>query len=398
MSQTRRRTLRTLLGPVIAALLAATSVAGGDPAGAQEAPAAAETPTTTVARERTTQEREIVDATIRLYKVRADLAEVDRSLTDVGARLETAEQVLAATEAKLAGVRTRLVDVRATLQARAAIVYQRHSDKLGMALSVDRVVNLSAGSHYADSVAAVDNDEISRLQATIVDLETQRAAQDAVRRDLADQKSRLDASRAELQAEVDRQQTEIDALGGVPIMGQSILTGAEIAAWFKSTGQRARLMNDLPIDDLAEMYVTEGNAENVRGDIAFAQAVLETGSFGHATDNNFAGIGACDSCSSQYLFPSPRDGVRAQIQLLRNYADPFSRADQLSNPLDATLHGTDPVSAAQRFDSFSFKGRAPVWNVMGAGNWATDPLYAGKVLGIYSKMLAFKGGGAGASK
>ncbi len=27
---------------------------------------------------------------------------------------------------------------------------------------------------------------------------------------------------------------------------------------------------------------------------------------------------------------------------------------------------------------------------MGAGNWATDPLYAGKVLSIYSRMLAFK--------
>ena len=44
----------------------------------------------------------------------------------------------------------------------------------------------------------------------------------------------------------------------------------------------------------------------------------------------------------------------------------------------------------QKFDTFSFKGRAPVWNVMGAGNWATDPLYAGKVLGIYARMLSFK--------
>ncbi len=139
---------------------------------------------------------------------------------------------------------------------------------------------------------------------------------------------------------MDLQQAEIDKLGGVPIMGQSVLTGAEVAAWFKSTGQRARLMNDTPIDDLAEMYVTEGNTENVRGDLAFAQAVLETGSFGHATDNNFAGIGACDSCTSQYLFPSPRDGVRAQIQLLRNYADPFSRAVDAEQPTrrDAARH------------------------------------------------------------
>jgi len=42
----------------------------------------------------------------------------------------------------------------------------------------------------------------------------------------------------------------------------------------------------------------------VRGDLAFAQAVLETGSFGHALDNNYSGIGACDSCTSEFLFPT----------------------------------------------------------------------------------------------
>lgn len=375
----------------LAAVLVAAALGAGIPvAAAQESAPAGPTTTTTGARTRTLQEQSIVEATIRLYKVRADLADVDRNLTDVTARLTVAEQALADTDAKLADARSRLDDVRTTLQERAAIVYQHHSDKLGMALSIDRVVNLSAGSHYADSVAAVDNVEIERLQGVIAGLEAQRVQQDAIRRDLASQKARLEQTRADLQAEIDRQQADVDHLGGIPIMGQALLTGPEIAAWFKSTGQRAHLMNDTPIEDLAEMYVSEGNAENVRGDIAFAQAVIETGSFGHATDNNFAGIGACDSCSSQYLFPTPRDGVRAQIQLLRNYADPFSRAWMLKNPPDATLHGSDPLRAAQAFDTFPFKGRAPVWNVMGAGNWATDPLYAGKVLGVYAKMLAFK--------
>ncbi|MBM3659951.1 MAG: hypothetical protein FJW95_10690 [Actinobacteria bacterium] len=385
---------------VVALLAAALGLVAAPAAAAPAAtsdtapPAGVDTPTTTtVARERTLQEQALVDATIQLYRIRADLADLDRTAADVAARLAAAEKAVAETDAKLVDARERLDDVRSTLQARAAIVYQRHSDKLGMALSVRRVVDLSAGTHYADSVAVVDNAEISRIQGEIAALQAQRAQQEATRRELADQQARLAGSRVALQAEVDRRQAEIDAQGGVPIMGQSILTAAEVAAWFKSTGQRARLMNDTPIDDLADMYVTEGNVENVRGDIAFAQAVLETGSFGRATDNNFAGIGACDSCTSQYLFPTPRDGVRAQIQLLRNYADPFSRAVMLKNPLDATLHGTDPVKAAATFDSFSFKGRAPVWNVMGAGNWATDPLYAGKVLGIYSRMLSFKASG-----
>ena len=395
MPLTRTRPSRSLRHLLVAALAVATLLGLGLPAAAQTTDGSAPapdptTPTTTVAKERTLQEQGIVDATIRLYKVRAELSGVEGDLADVTARLAVAEQALADTDAKLAAARAQLTDVRTRLQSRAAIVYQNHSDRLGMVLSIDRVVNLSAGNHYADSVAAVDNGEIERLQGVVGDLEQQRAQQAAIRQDLADQQARFERSRVDLQAAVDQQQAEIDKLGGVPIMGQSVLTGAELAAWFKSTGQRAHLMNDTPIDDLAEMYVTEGNTENVRGDLAFAQAVLETGSFGHATDNNFAGIGACDSCTSEYLFPSPRDGVRAQIQLLRNYADPFSRASMLKNPPDATLHGADPVRAAQAFDSFPFKGKAPVWNVMGAGNWATDPLYAGKVLTIYSRMLAFK--------
>jgi len=395
MNRTRPGRTRTPHRLAAAALVAAVLTGVVAPAALAQTPPATDPPTTTtttVTKERTFEEQSIVDGAIRLYKARADLADVQKSLGDAGDRLAVAERALADTEAKLTDARTEIVDVRTTLQERAAIVYQNHSDRLGMALSVDRVVNLSAGNHYADSVAMVDNREIDRLQALIAQLGEQRNQQDAIRRDLADQKARLEKSQADLQAAVDREQAVIDKLGGVPVMGQSVLSAAELAAWFKSTGQRARLMGTTTIDELADMYVTEGSAENVRGDLAFAQAVLETGSFGHATDNNFAGIGACDSCESEFLFATPRDGVRAQIQLLRNYADPFSRAAQLKNPLDATLHGTDPARAAWLFDTFPFKGRAPVWNVMGAGNWATDPLYAGKVLTIYSRMLQFNAG------
>lgn len=341
-------------------------------------------------RERTREEQAVVDVALRLSALRADLLDVERDLGETAANLVAAEAALAETERALLEARTRLAEIRARLQARAVIVYQRHGDRLGMALSVDRVVDISAGSQYASSVAAVDNREVARLQGEIAALEVERAKRDATRRGLADAKGRLERRQAELQVAVEREAAVLDRLGGVPVMGTSVLTAEDLAAYFKSTGQRARLAGTTTIDDLTAMYVTEGAAENVRGDLAFAQAILETGSFGHATDNNFAGIGACDSCTSQFLFPTPRDGVRAQIQLLRNYADPTSRADRLAHPPDPTLHGTDPVRAAFLFDTFSHKGRAPVWNVMGGGNWATDPLYAGKVLGIYSRMLAFK--------
>ena len=31
----------------------------------------------------------------------------------------------------------------------------------------------------------------------------------------------------------------------------------------------------------------------------------------------------------------------------------------------------------------------PTWNLMGNGNWATDPTYASKVLVIYFDMVTF---------
>ena len=56
------------------------------------------------------------------------------------------------------------------------------------------------------------------------------------------------------------------------------------------------------------------------------------GSFGHALDNNYGGIGACDSCDGEIVFPTPRDGVRGQIQLLKTFADPSSRASGARQP------------------------------------------------------------------
>jgi hypothetical protein len=138
-----------------------------------------------------------------------------------------------------------------------------------------------------------------------------------------------------------------------------------------------------------QIYMEEGKAEHVRPELAFAQSIIETGSFGNALDNNYAGIGACDSCQGEPGFPTPRDGVRGQIQLLRAYADPTATGATLANPPSPTIWGADPVSAAQRFDTEYLKGRVPTWNMMGNGNWATDPGYALKVLTVYFQMVSW---------
>ncbi len=169
-----------------------------------------------------------------------------------------------------------------------------------------------------------------------------------------------------------------------PLLGQSRLTGAQIAAWFAK--QRITPAITTPMDNLAQIFVDEGNAQNVRGDIAFAQSVLETGWFVYRgsmvkpTDNNYSGLGACDTCSRGALFATPQDGVRAQIQHLWIYGDPNASVAGLARPL------IDP-----RFMMVSPAGKSPTWEQMGDGNWATGANYAVKVLGIYNTMLVFNG-------
>jgi hypothetical protein len=175
-------------------------------------------------------------------------------------------------------------------------------------------------------------------------------------------------------------------------MGPATLTVDQMMAWFSAQSYHPRL-GDTSVAELAQIFLEEGGDENVRGDFAFAQAVVETGGFSAAPDDNYSGLGWCDTCAQGTTFPTPRDGVRAQIQLLVNYADAGSRAASLHHPLSPYWWGADPDAAARRFDSFFAKGWAPTWSDMGHGNWATDPNYSGKVIGIYRSMVAFSQSG-----
>ena len=177
--------------------------------------------------------------------------------------------------------------------------------------------------------------------------------------------------------------TTVPAATGTPVLGSSLLTADQMAGWYASTGIRSASPTD--VRTLAGIFIDEGTAQGVRGDIAFAQSMLETGYLRYGgqvlpSDHNFSGLGACDACRRGLAFSNPTLGVRAQIQHLWAYASPTARADATARP-----------NVDIRFDLVQPKGRAPLWEQMGGGNWATDPHYAGKVLGIYRAMLTWAG-------
>lgn len=173
-------------------------------------------------------------------------------------------------------------------------------------------------------------------------------------------------------------------------MGPSRLSASQIAAWVNGRQPRppGEWAATVPLETMAQYFVEEGAAEGVTGDVAFMQSVVETGWFRFsgsvpASHNNFAGIGATDVNPAPAMFPDARTGVRAQIQHLRAYADPTAvtcTMPPLHNPC------VDP-----RFHLVVPKGKAPTWDQMGNGNWASASTYAGSILGLYREALAFNG-------
>ena len=75
---------------------------------------------------------------------------------------------------------------------------------------------------------------------------------------------------------------------------------------------------------LIPLYLSEGKAEGVRGDIAFAQSCLETGNFGFSgsavtlDQNNFCGMGVTSNGMKGNFFDTPQLGIRAQVQHFRH--------------------------------------------------------------------------------
>jgi hypothetical protein len=271
----------------------------------------------------------------------------------------------------------------------AVLAYLHHGAAVDASIGLPEPKELGRAGQYLHATQVVDGERLAILQTSQDALEQAQVERAKARDELASLASELDHGVEDLKALRARQVALVAELGAVPVMGDPWLTAGELVAWYRSTGHRPELAPGTTIEDLAGFYIEEGNAEHVRGDLAFAQGIVESAYFSVAAGNNYSGIGACDSCSGGFGFASPREGVRAQIQLLRNYADPDSRADNLAFPPVKGLYPADPVAAARTFDTFFLKGTVPLWNQMGNGNWATDPTYAGKVIGLYARIVAY---------
>jgi len=367
----------------------------------------------------TTVRRELDAANVQLMDTREQQAVLQVRIGDVAAQITELRDRIATTQAGIDGLVAQRDAVLQVLKQRAAVLYVSRAPTSPLAsLVISNPMDLARRRILGDAAARRDSETRAALKAASDELAVARDELAAQRHSLEGQEADLQDRRRQLDdldAQIRAQQTALDArakdlqarlqaaiaagvlrAGGPSLMGPTNLTAAQMAAWWRAQGYSGYSVS-IPIEALAQLYVDEGNAEGVRGDLAFAQAVLETGGFRYTNPgNNFAGMGWCDSCANGRTFPNPVDGVRAQIQHLRNYGDPVSRASTLAHP--ASLYWYAPASMSQavadeNFDRFFAKGWALTWNQMGSGNWATDPGYSQKVLKVYASMVALAGAG-----
>ncbi|HIW22213.1 MAG TPA: GBS Bsp-like repeat-containing protein, partial [Candidatus Dorea intestinavium] len=176
------------------------------------------------------------------------------------------------------------------------------------------------------------------------------------------------------------------------IMGSSTVTVAQMANFYKKYKPAAASFDKFykygasydgiykkagvnSIEEFCQIYLEECKAEGVKVEVAFVQAMLETGFLNYGNDVkpnqfNFAGIGATGNGVAGNSFDTVRIGIRAQVQHLKGYAS----AEKLNNPC------VDP-----RYQYINPKGKAPFVEGL-SGTWAMDPQYAVKILNYIEKL------------
>ena len=172
--------------------------------------------------------------------------------------------------------------------------------------------------------------------------------------------------------------------GYTKIMGDATATAEQMKAYLKAKNPGVAQS----VLDMVPLYLSEGKAEGVRGDIAFAQSCLETGNFtfsGSAvtlSQNNFCGMGVTANGMKGNSFDTPQLGIRAQVQHLKASVS----TDALKNAC------IDP-----RF-KYVTRGCAEYAEWLGQKEnparkgWAAGAGYGEKILSILKSILGTAGG------
>jgi hypothetical protein len=341
----------------------------------------------------------VITATADAQRAQTRLATDQASLAAATQAHAEASAALAADRSRLAGIALAIYtgEVTSPELAGAKDFQAAQTEEFNFAQvevvaeTVDRHIQIDLATDHHDaevqttdaSTVINDHHDLSRAQSraagAAASLRSDQILLAAAQAHLATADNALGSAEQALTASID----SLAGPGSTPsgqlsLLGGAALTPAELASWFGYEGYVD--LTSAPIQQLTSWYVQYGQEEGVRGDVAFAQAVLETGGFSSPDAvnlSNFAGIGHCDSCSSGWAFPSPSGGVLGQIQLLRIFADRGPGPAKPGPVLpDLTPDHQFETGCCSTVESLT-------------GVWATDPTYGSQILTIYAQMLGY---------
>jgi hypothetical protein len=175
-----------------------------------------------------------------------------------------------------------------------------------------------------------------------------------------------------------REFLKIENLVDLTIMGSPIATKEQCVDYLFRHNPFP-LINTTP-KQLVDYYYAEGELEGIRPDLAFAQALHETGNFRYGGDvislqNNYCGLGTTGNGVKGAWFASVEIGVRAQIQHLLAY----------TTTRPPTLSIVDPrYELVKRSEKF---GQSYTWTELN-GKWAVPgKTYGQMILKIHEKII-----------
>ncbi len=166
--------------------------------------------------------------------------------------------------------------------------------------------------------------------------------------------------------------------GSLSIMGSPVATKEQCLRYLLSVNPSPNLL--VSPDKLVDYYYEEGTREGIRPDIAFAQALKETGYFRYGgavqyNQNNYCGLGSTSSSANGAYFSNPQMGVRAHIQHLLAYSSMRQPQVDIVDPRYSFVHAAGNSATASTWTDLN--GR---WAVPGSD-------YGETILHIYQNIL-----------
>ena len=165
-----------------------------------------------------------------------------------------------------------------------------------------------------------------------------------------------------------------DAIIGTPLASQE-----QCVKYLLSVNPRPEI--SVSPEELVSYYYEEGAREGVRPDVAFAQALKETGFFRYGgtvtpDQNNYCGLGTTSADVKGAYFSSAKIGVRAQIQHLLAYASTRKPSEPVVDPRYGLVRNS---YGARTLNS---------WTALN-GRWAVPGYsYGQSIMSMFREMLS----------